>query len=389
MKILVVGSVYPRFAEDAEVPWLRHSLSELRNAGHEVQVLAPAYKGLKTHEIDGIKVNRFRYFTKSLEILTHDEGAPSKMAGKPWMQLLALPYIVNGFIQCLRICKKWKPDVIHAHWPFPHGLIVLGAAKVFRIPVVLNFHGAELLLIRKHKWVKHVLHFLLGQANAVFANSSFTASKIKAIKNCNVELSPYGTTLSGTSTGTLHPITDKFKILFVGRHIERKGLTYLIQAAKFLPSDKFEIRIVGQGDLTNSLQAEAANMPNIVFTGKLSPEALENEYKSANTFVLPAIVDSKGDTEGLGVVLIEAIEYDLPVVASNVGGIPDVIIDGKTGLLVNEKEPEALADAFKKLAGDQALASALNQGAQRHVRENFSWEPIVKKQIEIYKSLTK
>lgn len=387
MKILVVGSVYPRFQEDAEVPWLRHSLAELKGKGNQIQVLAPAYKGLKSHEIDGIKVNRFRYFTKSLEILTHDEGAPSKMAGKPWMQLLAIPYIISGFIKCNRICKNWKPDIIHAHWPFPHGLIVLFAAKFFKIPLVLNFHGAELLLIRKHKWVRPVLKFLIGKADAVFANSSFTAKKIKAIKECQVDLSPYGTTLSGKSTGELHPVQGKFKILFVGRHIERKGLTYLIQAAKLLPADKFEVRIVGQGDLTEALKAEAAGVPNIVFTGKLSPEQLEQEYNTANAFVLPAIVDSKGDTEGLGVVLIEAAEYDLPIVASNVGGIPDVVVDNRTGLLVPEKNPAALAEAFKKLEADANFARSLNKGAQEHIRKNFSWEPIVSNQLSIYNKL--
>ena len=342
MKVLVIGSVYPRFQEDAEVPWLRTSISHLKKAGVEIQVLAPSYKGLKSHDIDGTHVNRFRYAPANWEILTHEEGAPSKMASKPWLQLLAIPYIINGFIQCLRICRKWRPDVIHAHWPFPHAYIALGAAKLFRIPLVLNFHGAELLLIRKKKWVKPLLKFAIGRAQAVFANSSFTASKIKALRDVNVEWSPYGTTLetsrlqgecrngkficrydrtaapdaegvkderqeardgeslplasaanaasatpsSGdnrikresrpTKLGMIepncwdsvptpqlpvpHPVNGKFKILFVGRHIERKGIRYLIEAAKYLPTDKFEIRIVGVGDLTEQLKAQAANL---------------------------------------------------------------------------------------------------------------------------------
>ena len=195
MKVLVIGSVYPRFQEDAEVPWLRTSIAHLKKAGVEIQVLAPAYKGLKSHDIDGTHVNRFRYAPASWEILTHEEGAPSKMASKPWLQLLAIPYIINGFFQCIRICRKWRPDVIHAHWPFPHAYIALGAAKLYKIPLVLNFHGAELLLIRKKKWVKPLLKFAIGQAQAIFANSSFTAGKIKALRNVDVEWSPYGTTL--------------------------------------------------------------------------------------------------------------------------------------------------------------------------------------------------
>ena len=433
MKVLVIGSVYPRFQEDAEVPWLRTSVAHLKKAGVEIQVLAPAYKGLKSHDIDGTHVNRFRYAPANWEILTHEEGAPSKMASKPWLQLLAIPYIINGFFQCIRICRKWRPDVIHAHWPFPHAYIALGAAKLFRIPLVLNFHGAELLLIRKKKWVKPLLKFAIGQAQAIFANSSFTAGKIKALRNVDVEWSPYGTTLETNKdesnaschpernvvkskdpvTIVPHPVNGKFKILFVGRHIERKGICYLIEAAKYLPRDKFEIRIVGVGDLTEQLKQQAAllderqktkderdvilsesegssqgNQPaNIIFTGKLSPEDLANEYKTANVFVLPAIVDHKGDTEGLGVVLIEAMELGLPIVASNVGGIPDVVVDGESGILVPEKDPVALADAFKRLEADATLIQKLLAGARKRIEECFTWDGIIERQIEVYKRL--
>ena len=430
-KVLVIGSVYPRFHEDAEVPWLRTSIAHLKKAGLDIQVLAPAYKGLKSHEIDGIKVNRFRYAPANWEMLTHEEGAPSKMANKPWLQLLAIPYIISGFFKCIKICRKFKPDIIHAHWPFPHAYIALGAAKLFRIPLVLNFHGAELLLIRKKKWVKPLLKFAIGQAQAVFANSSFTASKIKALRNVDVEWSPYGTTLEGgslplasaTASATPssgrtalsdsslsahghqggevspqrpspHPVQGKFKILFVGRHIERKGICYLIEAAKYLPRDQFEIRIVGVGDLTEELKKLASesatpNSAEIIFTGKLSPEALANEYRTANVFTLPAIVDSKGDTEGLGVVLIEAMELGLPIVASNVGGIPDVVVNGVSGILVPEKDPQALASAYKRLAAEPELVKQLLAGSRKRIAECFTWDGIIERQIAVYNKLAK
>ncbi|ACX75036.1 glycosyltransferase, group 1 family [Fibrobacter succinogenes subsp. succinogenes S85] len=397
MKVLVIGSVYPRFQEDAEVPWLRTSIAHLKKAGVEIQVLAPAYKGLKSHDIDGTHVNRFRYAPASWEILTHEEGAPSKMASKPWLQLLAIPYIINGFFQCIRICRKWRPDVIHAHWPFPHAYIALGAAKLFKIPLVLNFHGAELLLIRKKKWVKPLLKFAIGQAQAIFANSSFTAGKIKALRNVDVEWSPYGTTLE-TSRLQGECRNGKFKILFVGRHIERKGICYLIEAAKYLPRDKFEIRIVGVGDLTEQLKQQAALLDErqktkdergaeIIFTGKLSPEDLANEYRTANVFTLPAIVDHKGDTEGLGVVLIEAMELGLPIVASNVGGIPDVVVNGESGILVPEKDPVALANAFKRLEADPTLIQKLLAGARKRIDKCFTWDGIIERQVEVYKKV--
>ena len=181
------------------------------------------------------------------------------------------------------------------------------------------------------------------------------------------------------------------RILFVGRHIERKGIPFLIRAMEKLenPAD-WELRIVGTGDVTEALKAEAADSAQaerIVFTGKLSSEELAREYLGADLFVLPAIVDSKGDTEGLGVVLIEAVAAGLPLVASDVGGIPDVVTDGETGLLVPEKDPAALARAFERLASDPALRAKVVAGAKSRCAELFSWENVVARLLGIYAAL--
>ncbi len=389
MKVLVVGSVYPRFDSDNEVPWLRKSVETLRASGVEVEVMAPSHRGIRSHAIDGVKVHRFRYAPKNLEILTHDEGAPTKMAKHPSMQLLAIPYCISGFFLCLWLAFRNRYDVIHAHWPFPHALIALGACKLFRIPLVLNFHGAELLLIRKKKWIRPVMKFIIGKAQAVFANSHFTASKISAIRPVKIEWSPYGSPLETGNVPSLHPRNGRYRILFVGRHIERKGIEYLIRAAATLDSQKFEVRIVGKGNLTDSLRNLAARIApqSVTFTGALSPEELRREYRQGNCFVLPAIVDSKGDTEGLGVVLVEAMQSGLPVVASDVGGIPDVVVNGETGILVPEKDPEALAQAFRSLESDVALERRLVEGASKRLDECFDWKKIAARQIAVYRSL--
>jgi glycosyltransferase involved in cell wall biosynthesis len=157
-----------------------------------------------------------------------------------------------------------------------------------------------------------------------------------------------------------------------------------------LDPEQYSIRIVGGGDLTAELQkqAQSLELSHVHFLGKLSKEDLTKEYLNANAFVLPAIVDSKGDTEGLGVVLIEAIEYNLPVIASNVGGIPDVIVDQKTGLLVQEKNASALKLAIESLATNQNLQNHLTKNAYEHVQKHFSWDIIVQKQIELYQNLS-
>ena len=380
MRILVLSSVYARHHDDSEVPWMRESIRRLRLAGHEVEILAPSWKGLKSHEIDGVPVHRFRYAPANWEFLTHDEGAATKTRGNPLLQLLAVPYILSGFLSCWKLARGNRFDLMHVHWPFPHGLIAQ-AGRLRGLPVVLNFHGAELLLMRRKKWIRPILHWLLGQSEAVLCNSSFTRGRIEDVRKVPVELSPYGTTLPDAPVPTKLPrrAEDMFRILFVGRHIERKGIEHLIDAMAFLVGDRFRLDIVGHGDRTEALKARAlaTHDPRIRFAGKLSTEDLARAYADSDVFVLPAVVDSKGDTEGLGVVLIEAAETGLPLVGSDVGGIPDVVVENETGLLVPPGNPTALAHALRLLANDPALARRLVEGARARTRRMFSWDVVI------------
>lgn len=386
-KVLVISSVYPRFADDTEVPWMRELHRRLQVGALEVQVLCPSWKGLPNHDIDGIKIHRFRYAPASLEILTHDEGAPNKIAGKPWLQLLAIPYVISGFFSCLRLCHKNKFDLVHVHWPFPHGFIALAASWIFGIPVVYNFHGAELLLAHKRPWINSVLQWLLKNAKAVICNSSFTAGKVQKLTNKIVSIIPYGTTL-GECDEAAEYTEGTLNILVVGRQIERKGLRYLLEAMSDLSPGEFSLVLVGEGDCSDSLRTQAKDMPHVHFTGKISAEQLRKTYRQSHVFVLPAIVDSRGDTEGLGVVLIEAIEYGLCVVASRVGGILDVIKHQETGLLVEPGQPALICEALRQLRTDTNLRKRLRLGARSHVKKNFSWNVVEEKLLFLYTQLS-
>ncbi len=387
MKILMLTSVYPRAEGDAEVPWMRETVRRLRARGHEVEILAPAWKGLRSHTIDGAPVHRFRYAPAGLEMLTGEEGAPARLARKPWLQLLAIPYILCGATACLRLALRRKPDVLHVHWPFPHGLMALPTRWLARVPMLPNFHGAELLMAARKRWIRPLLRLVLRNARLAIVNSAFTAARVTALRDLPVRVVPYGTTLGEGAPAARHEAGNPFRALFVGRHIERKGIPHLIKAFGMLPPGRFELVIVGEGDQTEALRAQAAALPGarIRFTGKLSAEALRREYVSAHAFVLPAVIDSRGDTEGLGVVLVEAAECGLPLVASTVGGITDVVEDGVTGLALPPGDAEAIAAALLRLESDPALRERLVAGARARVRELFDWERILDKLEDGYR----
>ncbi|MEY8211144.1 MAG: glycosyltransferase family 4 protein, partial [Gammaproteobacteria bacterium] len=108
---------------------------------------------------------------------------------------------------------------------------------------------------------------------------------------------------------------------------------------------------------------------------------------AASIFVAPSIIDSKGDTEGQGVILLEAMASNTPIISTNVGGIPEVITHGETGLLVQAKNPIELSTAIFSLLSHEELAKKLSKNSQCNVKKNYSW-PIVSQQfISIFNSV--
>ena len=389
MKALYIVTLFARSDDDVINPWMVETIQRLRGKGLEVDVYAPSYRGLKSHNYRGIAVKRFRYCIKSLERLSHERTVPDRIKeNKLWLFIVPF-YIIGGLLGLFRVCRQKKYDVIHVHWPFPHALFGWLAAKLCRAALVCQFHGVEL------RWVENslpafgaLLDWSLRVSDLVVANSSHTSAAIrKRGVDCRLEIVPYGSPVEFRER-VAKSSADK-GILFVGRLVERKGVEYLIRALEYL-DNSYGLTIVGEGPESEKLRALTAELgygDRVKFAGRVGGEDLEKCYAAADCFVLPAITDSRGDTEGLGVVLIEALSSGLPVVASKSGGIVDIVLDNETGILVPEKDPRALASAIEKVLTDSELVGRLVAGGQEHVRKNFSWDSIIEKLITLYNGL--
>jgi len=377
--VLVISSVYPTTPDSNHGAFIRETVLQMRSLGIRFTIFAPAYEGSQTHNLDNIEVYRFRYFLKRFENLVRD-GAPTKLQKQPLYILVAFLYVVLGAWQLFWLCKKQKPDLIHVNWPFPHGLMAYPINKLLDIPMLFSFHGAELLLAKKFNFVGSILRWQTPMAKNVTANSSFTKALIQKLYSGEVTVIPYGLTIEPKVPSPRHPEEDT-KLLFVGRIDERKGLRYLLEALPLVLSKyPVRLRIVGKGILENEIkqQCQELKLDGLVdFLGFVSKEELANEYASCDIFVLPAIVDSKGDTEGLGIVMIEALAHEKPVIASAVGGIVDVIQSGVTGILVNEKDPDALSQAIIELIADPDRAKQLGQQGLQDIQVRFGWSRLV------------
>lgn len=381
--ILVITSVYPlAVTTDRYGSFIHETLKHLQPTGATFSVFAPAFKGQKHQTLEGISVYRFRYCIGSWETLTHHgDGAPTKVSQNPFYLVLAACYIFFGACQLLWHCLRTRPDLLHVNWPFPHGLMALPVSKFLGIPMVFTFHGAELLLAKKFGFIAQVLRWLLPTASSVTANSSFTQHLVHELYSGEVTIIPYGLTIKAKAPCSRPPDTVP-RLLYVGRLLERKGVRYLLAAMpEILEHCPVNLRVVGDGVLAPQLKSQCRDLGIdawVDFLGFVPNDDLAVEYSTCDVFVLPAIIDHKGDTEGLGIVMIEALAHCKPVVASAVGGIIDVVLHNQTGLLVPPQDPHALATSILRLINNPPLAQRLGQQGLVDVQQRFSWFRISK-----------
>jgi len=403
LRILVIGSTYPRHEADYAVPWLRASVAQLAKRGHQLAVLAPSFQGLGNHEIDGVPVHRFRYSPACWEKLTHEEGAPSRIRNHPLYQLLGIPYVMMGWRAGVRLARSEPFDIVHVHWPFPHGPIGLAAARTCGARVVMTCHGAEFAMARRRSWTRLLLRDALLRADLLLANSSDTARHIEALSGRSAQVLPFGSTvraLEPAPAGDVGAVStaparrkreNVSRVLFTGRLIQRKGVEYLLRAVPLvLARRQAEFIITGDGDQRPRLESISRSLQlgdAVRFLGFVSNEQLDAQYAKCDVWVNPAIIDDNGDTEGLGVGAIEAYAHHKPVVASDVGGIPDAVQHGVTGLLVPEKNEQELANAILALLDDPQRASQMADAGFRFAQDTFDWDKLTMRLEDMYYAL--
>jgi glycosyltransferase involved in cell wall biosynthesis len=393
MRIVHLVTAFPRDERDIIAPWLVELIKRQRAAGHDAHVFTASYHGSGDHVYAGIPVHRFRYFFARSEALTHDESAADRMQRSLLYRLMPAPFVIAGMLAVWRLCRRDHFDIIHVHWPVPLALWGWAARRARRTPVVLTFYGIEL------RWVKRSLPFLkwfvrwiCRWADRVVAISSETAREIRELVDVPVEVIPYTTPFPGHPAPRALSAGDgkRLTILFVGRLVELKGLAYLIEAVGRL-GGRVPARIVaiGIGPERDRLEALARDRKvEVDFRNKVPDAELHQAFLTSDVLVLPSIIDARGDTEGLGVALLDAMSYGIPAIASRVGGIPDIIEDGVSGLLVPPGDPQALANAIERVARDPALARRLADAGRARLRTHFSWDVITARWDELYRTVS-
>ena len=397
MKVLYLVSAYARDPSDVITPWLVETIRRLRPRGVEVEVLAPAYRGLRTQTVDGVRVHRFRYAPRPWETLTHDQTAPDRIRQRPLFMGLVPGYVASGSAAAARLARTGEFGAVHAFWPLPHGVIGLAAKRASGVPLVSTFFGVELTWMEKElPFLAPVLRRIVRGSDAVTAISTYTAERLRRqVPAADPDIIPFGATVEPAAELPA-PRADAdapFELLFVGRLVERKGVHLLLDALATMPAGRrVVLHVVGDGPDAPALRAQAERLGlggRAVFHGFVTREQLQARMASCDCFVLPAVVDAKGDTEGLGVVLLEAMSYGKPTIASAAGGIVDIVRDGRNGFLVPPGDPAALVGAVARMMDDPAAARQMGLHGRDDVRTGFSWDVIADRLVQVYERVRK
>ncbi len=378
MRILQLTSTLPLSPTGSEAPFILHIARSLGELGHEVHILAPHHPGLQWPAHEGnVHFHFFKYAPFSRwNIWGYGQSLHSDVHLK-WGIYGLLPLAAASAMRHLhRLQKSSRPfDILHAHWLLPNGPIAAMARHHKSLPLAISLHGSDMYAARKNRAFRYAARYALRRASAVVGCSG---ELTQGASSCHPSENLYHVLPYGVDEDIFKPgerAADNMTILAAGRLVEKKGFEYLLMAMKQMRCQA-KLIIAGNGDLRERLARAAAELAlndRIYFAGRLRQPEMLALYRSASIFALPSIHDSGGNVDGLPNVLLEAMSSGLAIVASRIGGVPQVVRDGDNGLMVDEKSPEQLASALDSLLTDSFLRNRLASAARRTIVENYTW----------------
>ena len=353
---------------------VRELSARLRRRGVEVTVICANTDGAPPREeIDGVQVIRV---------------PPRGLFWKtPTMPGATEAVLAGGF------------DLVHSHLPPP--LASWRAARASRrakIPHVMTFHcdpeiPTPLGALVVDAWRLTLGHSTLRRTDHLISTTASYASTSRLIWNYTPTVIPPAVDPEVFRPGAAAPrVSQKlpgapgFRILFVGRLVEHKGIEQLIEAAALLPAPAHLI-IAGQGDRRADLERRARASrasSRISFLGRVDQGDLPDLYRACDVFALPSV----SRLEAFGIVALEAMASGLPVVASDLPGVREVVSDGKEGYLANPLDPAGFSQKLDALLSSPLRRARYGRNGRAKVLQEFGWDLVLERILAIYEELT-
>ncbi len=392
MRILVLTSTFPRYAGDTEPKFVLNLCQYLATA-NEIDVVAPHCKGTPTEEqIDSLHVHRFRYFFSRWETLAYNGGMLFKVRQNP-LRLLLVPFFLSAqLLLTLELLRRKDYDVIHAHWIIPQGIVAVLARMLSRSnpAVVLTSHGGDLFAL-KGPLLSQLKRWVINRVDHLTVVSSAMREKAETLglTQAEIDVIPMGV----DSQDTFFPspnIATREGLIFVGRLVDKKGIEYLLRAMPRIRAEHPEahLRIIGDGPLRDDLHTLCADLritEHVTFEGALVNEAIPGFLQRAAIAVIPSVVAKSGDQEGAPVAIMETLACGCPTIVSDYPGARDIITDGETGLLVPQRDAEAIAEKVCFLLSNPEKQLELGAKGREFIQENYDWRVVSSKFNTVFK----
>lgn len=391
-KVLVLSHMYPNPVKSHAGIFVHNQCKALMQAGVDIQVVSPVpsfplyykwsgYRKLPLHtEIEGIPVHY----------------VPTRMfPGGLFFSTYGTLYQKSLFPVLKELHKEFPFDLIHCHTIFPDGNAGVRLGKHFQVPVVSTIHGSDIMLYPKRsKGVYQQTLYALKESNQVITVSKRLQKEAKKIyRDVRIQTVYNGFDPERFQRGDqvkarkrLGLPTDKKICLFIGNLYPVKGLSYLLQAFSKVAeqTDQARLVLVGDGKLLSSLQREANSLgidSVVSFMGRRPYDEIPTWLQSADVMVLSSL------SEGLPSILLESMACGRPMVATDVGGIAEILEDGQTGILVPPKNADQLAEALIRLMVNQP--DQLHRMGEKayQASQAFTWAKHAKKMVSIYRQV--
>jgi glycosyltransferase involved in cell wall biosynthesis len=329
MRVGVLTTSYPRYPGDTVGRFVADAVEHVRGRGVEVEVVGP---------------EQFHGFG-----LTYGHGVVGNLRRRPWLAFF-VPPLLASFV---RAARRVDADLLHAHW-LPAGWVAARTGK----PYVVQVWGTDVELARR---APRLAHRVLRGARLVIAASNALAESARDLGARDVRVIPSGVDLPEEVGAEAQPP----EVLYAGRLSPEKGIDELLAA-----SEGMKLVVAGDGPLRSHVLGALGFVPN---------DELQRLYARA------AVVACPSRREGFGVACLEAMAHARPVVATDVGGLRDLVVDGETGITVPVRDPRALRAALDRLLADPDLRRRLGAAGRERARERFSWETVTDATIAAYR----
>ena len=383
MRVLFLAHAYPRYAADPVGSFIGNLAIALREHGVRVTVSAPSASGLAPfEEVDGIPIHRFRYAPARYETLAYTGTMGTQVRDSVSGKIAMLSYLVAALRAARALARRERFDVVHAHWWFPAGAVASALRATTGLPFVTTLHGSDLRLASAFPMGHALFRQVARRARAITAVSSWLARGAEELAPAHrVTVAPMP-----VLTDLFHPggSREDDLLLFVGKLTEQKGLARLLRAMTHMRMQA-RLAVVGAGRVDDAalrlLARELGLEERIEWLPLLTQAELAEQYRRAALHVIPAL------DEGLGLTAVEALLSETPVVGFRSGGLPDIVLDGVAGRLVDPGDERALAEAMDQVLSDPVRARSMGAAGRAHAEERFGARAASERYASLYRAI--